>query len=113
MAQRRARGAHNSEVTGSKPVAGILVLSKLIAWCRHNLTPLTQRQSTQAHNLGVTGSKPVGGILVLAELIALCRHFHWYLYISAVEMDCRSKVVRSKLTINTPFINLSKLFVIA
>jgi hypothetical protein len=25
VAQRLARGAHNSEVTGSKPVAGILV----------------------------------------------------------------------------------------
>jgi hypothetical protein len=31
MAQRLARGAHNSEVTGSKPVAGILVHIEFIA----------------------------------------------------------------------------------
>ena len=30
-----ARWAHNSEDIGSKPIVGILVLAKLIAWCRH------------------------------------------------------------------------------
>ncbi len=62
MAQRLARGAHNSEVTRSKRVAGIyhhiaMVHQGTGATC----TPLAQRQSTQAHNLGVTGSKLVGG----------------------------------------------------
>ena len=32
-----ARGAHNSEDIGSKPISGILVLAKLTAWCRHFL----------------------------------------------------------------------------
>ena len=81
MAQRQARGAHNSEVTGSKPVVGILVLAKLIAWYRHHKkTGMAQRQARGAHNSEVTGSKPVAGILVLAKLIAWCRHNHWYSY---------------------------------
>ena len=37
-----ARGAHNSEVIRSKRIAGILVLAKLIAWCRQ-LTGVAQR----------------------------------------------------------------------
>ena len=70
-----ARGAHNPEDTGSKPVAGIVQFACFKEVRRHSsrdvkheqhFTPLAQRQSTQAHNLGVTRSKRVGGILQFA-----------------------------------------------
>ena len=66
MAQRLARGAHNSEVTRSKRVAGI-----------HFNLPALQKQAVK---------------------LDVKRSWHWCN--SAEEMDCRSKVVRSKLTVN-------------
>ena len=42
-----ARGAHNSEDLGSKPSVGILVLAKLIAWCRQYLTGMAQRKRAE------------------------------------------------------------------
>ncbi len=47
MAQKAARGAHNSEVSGSKPDSGIY---------RHS-----SEAERGIHNSKVTGSKPVGG----------------------------------------------------
>ena len=73
MAQRQARGAHNSEDLGSKPSAGILVLSKLIAWFGHFLNRHGAEAARGAHNSEDLGSKPSVGILVLAKLIAWCR----------------------------------------
>ena len=37
MAQRQARGAHNSEVTGSKPVAGSFPFGSFRETTRHRL----------------------------------------------------------------------------
>ena len=67
MAQRLARGAHNSEVTRSKRVAGIHSTSPALqkragALVAPYFTGVAQRQSNEAHNFGVTGSKPVPGI---------------------------------------------------
>jgi hypothetical protein len=70
MAQRQARGAHNSEDLGSKPSAGILVLAKLIAWCRQTHNPRGASAARRAHNSEVTGSTPVVGILDNIRLIA-------------------------------------------
>ena len=61
-----ARGAHNSEVTRSKRVAGI-----------HFNLPALQKQAVK---------------------LDVKRSWHWYN--SEEEVDCRSKVVRSKLTVN-------------
>ena len=70
-----ARRAHNPEVTGSTPVAGICytsaALQKLLVIAKrrktqHTLTtPLSSSAERQAHNLEVTGSTPVGGIYTL------------------------------------------------
>ena len=58
-----ARGAHNSEVTGSKPVAGIY---HHIAMVHRGTGATLHRHGAEAargaHNSEVTGSKPVAGI---------------------------------------------------
>jgi hypothetical protein len=72
-----ARGAHNPEVTGSKPVPGIYhsrSLSELTPLSPHTATqpPLAHRKQRRAHNPEVTGSTPVGGIyhsLALQKLV--------------------------------------------
>ncbi len=72
VAQRLARGAHNSEVTGSNPVSGIshsrvYRIRPAVTTHTATLTPLAQRQSTLAHNSGVTRSKLVGGKTILTR----------------------------------------------
>ena len=62
-----ARGAHNPEVTGSKPVAGISHSGGLseppnAVTTDSNTTPLSSSEERTAHNREVTGSTPVGGI---------------------------------------------------
>jgi len=62
MAQRQARVAHNHEVTGSKPVAGISlyrVHRSVLTFPRQNR--LSSSAERTAHNREVTGSTPVGG----------------------------------------------------
>jgi hypothetical protein len=55
------RGAHNSEVTGSKPVVGIVKLDfKRSNSCRHGAAA-----ARGTHNPEDTGSKPVAGIVKL------------------------------------------------
>ena len=71
MAQRQARGAHNSEDLGSKPSAGILVLSKLIAWFGHFLNRHGAEAARGAHNSEDLGSKPSVGILVFIQVHSL------------------------------------------
>ena len=61
-----ARGAHNSEVTGSKPVAGIITLrpfteAALVYTLDTTLNPLSSEAERKTHNLEVGGSKPPGG----------------------------------------------------
>ena len=63
-----ARGAHNSEVIRSKRIAGILVLAKLIAWCRHFLNRGGAEVARGAHNSEDIGSKPISGILVFTRI---------------------------------------------
>ena len=63
MAQRLARGAHNSEVTRSKRVAGIYHTShRCIKALEHLRNPLSSEAERRTHNPEVGGSKPPGGI---------------------------------------------------
>ena len=68
MAQRLARGAHNSEVTRSKRVAGIFITSH---WCIEALEQLYYRdgaeEAREAHNLEDVGSRPTSGIFHLGS----------------------------------------------
>jgi hypothetical protein len=64
MAQRLARGAHNSEVTGSKPVAGTshYRVHRSVRTTPRQINRLSSSEERTAHNREVTGSTPVGGI---------------------------------------------------
>jgi len=62
-----ARRAHNPEVTGSKPVAGIRprLIGYLVFIQVHSLISTNRRGASaarRAHNPEVTGSTPVAGI---------------------------------------------------
>ena len=60
---------HEPEDTGSKPVGGILVLAKLIAWCRH-LPGVAQRQRARLITAR-SYDRNVSPGSVLIELVAL------------------------------------------
>ena len=71
VAQKAARGAHNSEVTGSKPVVGIVQFVCFKEADRHSSRDEKHEQTNQhrcgaevargAHNSEVTRSKRVSG----------------------------------------------------
>ena len=88
MAQWLARGAHNSEVTRSKRVAGIFhtshrcikALEHLIASAHQGTGApyhrLSLTEERRAHNPEVTGSTPVGGILRIRVLYRSAHPLH-------------------------------------
>ena len=63
-----ARGAHNSEVTRSKRVAGIQIITshQCIKALEQPLNPLSSAAERRTHNPEVGGSKPPGGIFIFA-----------------------------------------------
>ena len=67
MAQRQARGAHNSEDIGSKPIAGIILhIASVHQGTRATLHLLSSEAERRTHNPEVGGSKPPGGIIPFA-----------------------------------------------
>ena len=84
VAQRLARGAHNSEVTRSKRVSGIILFACFTEARRHcyetlnnrkqTITAVAQRLARGAHNPEDTGSKPVSGIILFAYFTEARRH---------------------------------------
>jgi hypothetical protein len=85
MAQRLARGAHNSEVTGSKPVAGISpyrVHRSVWTFPRHKTSKTSKTKSTgmaQGQRAWLittrTQDRDLLPVPVLIEFIALYGHF--------------------------------------
>jgi hypothetical protein len=74
VAQRIARGAHNSEVIGSKPISGIVKLDAINA--AHIKTKVVSfyrsgaAEARGAHNPEVIGSNPISGIVKLDAINA-------------------------------------------